>query len=36
MRKAGPRLGPWSDDLEEQATERHADREWVGQLDSPP
>ncbi len=36
MGKAGPRLGPWGDDLEEQATEGHADRERVGQLDSPP
>src|SRR5579875_2175169 len=26
----GTRLGPWHDDVEEQATDGHADREWVG------
>ncbi len=32
MGKASPRLGPRHDDIEEQATESHADRERVGQL----
>ncbi|MFZ0090283.1 MAG: hypothetical protein WAL63_12295 [Solirubrobacteraceae bacterium] len=32
LRESGPRLGPGCDDVEEQATERHADREWVWQL----
>jgi hypothetical protein len=32
MRKASPRLGPRSDQVEEQATEGHADRERVEQL----
>jgi hypothetical protein len=31
-RGSSPRLGPRRDDIEEQATERHPDREWVGQL----
>jgi hypothetical protein len=32
---SGPRLGPRHDDVEKQATDRHADCEWVWQL-SPP
>ena len=32
MQNSSPRLGPWNDDVEEQATERHADCEWVWQL----
>jgi hypothetical protein len=36
MRKATPRLGPWGDEVDEQATDGHADRERVRQLDSPP
>ena len=36
MREASSRLGPRSDHVEEQATDGHADRERVGQVDSPP
>ncbi len=36
MRKSGARLWPRHHHVEEQATERHADRERVGQLGSPP
>ena len=36
MRKSSPRLWPRHHHVEEQATERHADRERVGQLGSPP
>jgi hypothetical protein len=32
LQKSSPRLGPRSDDVEEQATERQADCEWVWQL----
>jgi hypothetical protein len=32
LRKASPRLGPWRNDIEEQATDCHTDREWVWQL----
>jgi hypothetical protein len=35
-RKSDPRLWPRHDHVEEQATERHTDRERVGQLGSPP
>src|SRR4051812_42069027 len=35
-RKSGPRLWPRHQHIEEQATERHANRERVWQLDSPP
>src|ERR1700733_2544068 len=34
--RSSPRLWPWHDHVEEQATERHADRKRVGQLVSPP
>jgi hypothetical protein len=36
MRKSGPRLWTRHHHVEEQATERHTDRERVGQLASPP
>jgi hypothetical protein len=36
MRKSGPRLWARDHHVEEQATERHTDRERVGQLGSPP
>jgi hypothetical protein len=36
MSEADTRLGPRDDQLEEQATEGHADRERVRQLVSPP
>jgi hypothetical protein len=32
LRKSSPGLGPRRDYIEEQATESHSDREWVGQL----
>jgi hypothetical protein len=35
-RKSGPRLWPRHEHVEEQATERYADRKRVGQLGSPP
>ena len=36
MRKSSARLWPRHDHIEEQATERYADRERIGQLASPP
>jgi hypothetical protein len=36
MRKSSARLWPGHNHVEEQATERHADRERIGQLASPP
>jgi len=36
MRKSSARLWPWHHHVKEQATERHADRERIGQLASPP
>src|SRR3984885_11743445 len=36
MRRSRPRLWPRHHHVEEQATERHADRERIGQLASPP
>ena len=36
MRRSSPRLWPRHHHVEEQATERHADRERIGQLASPP
>ena len=32
VRRSNPRLGPWHDDVEEQATERHADRKRALQV----
>jgi hypothetical protein len=32
MRKSSARLWPRHHHVKEQATERHADREWIGQL----
>ncbi len=36
MRRSSPRLWPRHHHVKEQATERHADRERIGQLASPP
>jgi hypothetical protein len=36
MRKSSARLWPGHNHVEEQATERYADRERIGQLASPP